>query len=170
EAAIVPPPQMCFDETLVLHLPPLTFEIRRLGGHTPACSVVHVPEEGVLFSGDVVMNGPCPGMREADAGRWIEALEWIEGLPVETVVPGHGEICGMDGVGRLKAYLTEIRGAMAGLVRSGRSREEAAAEESMEKFFWLEEPAGEYWLAQRKDTFRQGLERLYDEVKREQAA
>ena len=123
-----------------------------------------------MYAGDLAFHRVTPLAFEGHIGDWLAVCYRIKDRSPKTVVPGHGEICGLDGVGLLKAYLTEICGAMAGLVRSGRSREEAAAEESMEKFFWLEEPAGEYWLAQRKATFRQGLERLYDEVKRELAA
>jgi hypothetical protein len=89
-------PQICFEEDLTLHLHPLTFEIQRLGGHSPACSVVYVPEEGIVFSGDVVINDPCPGMRDANEVQWMKALSWIEELDVETIVPGHGEVCGKE--------------------------------------------------------------------------
>ncbi len=30
-----------------------------------------------------------PGMRDASINEWIEALAWMETLPVDHVVPGH---------------------------------------------------------------------------------
>ncbi len=165
EGAVVPPPQVCFEESLILHLPPLTFEVRRLGGHTPTCSVVHVPEERVLFPGDLVIESPCPGMRDANVGQWIQTLEWIEDLPVEHIVPGHGEVCGKEGVRRLRRYLMDIRETMERLVRAGRPKAEAVVDGSFEKFFWADTSRGTYWVEQRKDTFRRGLETLYEEVK-----
>jgi len=165
ENAVVPLPHICFDETLLLNLHPLTFEIRRLGGHSPACSVVYIPEEGILFAGDVVINEPAPGMRDANTAEWIAALTWIENLPVETIVPGHGEICGKDVVRQLIDRFEEMRGIMTRLLQSGASKQEAVKNDSFEKFFFADASRGNYWLQQRKATFREGLERLYDEVK-----
>ncbi len=167
DRAAVPLPELCFEEGLILHLPPLTFEMRRMGGHTPACSVVYIPEEKVLFGGDVVIDSPCPGMREANAGQWIRALEWIEALPVDRIVPGHGEVCGKEVVRRLKQYLSDVRETMRKCVRAGRAQSEAVKDPSFERFFWTDTSKGAYWAEQRKETFRKGLEKLYEEVKRE---
>ena len=163
--AVLPLPQVCFDEGMTLHLHPLTFEIYRLGGHTPACSSVYVPEEGVIFTGDVMINEPGPGMREARFQEWIGALAWIESLPVAHVVPGHGEICGIEEVRRFRNGFEEMWGMMEGLVKKGTEKEAAAADASFEKFFWSDTGRGESWIAHRRRTFRRGLENLYAEVR-----
>ncbi len=165
--ALVPLPQFCFEDSLILHLSPLTFEIHRKGGHSPACTSVLVPEEGVLFSGDVVINGPSMGMRDAHLGQWIEALSWVEGLNVDTIVPGHGEICGKDVPRTLRERLTEVLEGMRRLVQEGRSKREAVVDPSFAKFFHGDSSRGAYWLQQRKDTFREGLERVFEEAKKE---
>jgi cyclase len=165
----IPPPQFCFEESLILHLPPLTFEIYRKGGHSPACSSVYVPEEGVLFAGDVVINGPSAGMRDANAAEWIAGLNWVESLPVETIVPGHGDICGKEVVRRLRDYIEGLKGTMEKVVGEGKTKDEALVDASFEKFFHGDASRGAYWLQQRKDTFRAGLERLYQEVKESSA-
>jgi len=163
--AVVPLPQICFEDSLILHLPPLTLEIRRLGGHTPACSVVYIPEEKVIFTGDVIINSPTPGMREANVGQWLKGLEWIESLPVDRIIPGHGEAGGKELVGKLKEYLTGIQAAMEKLVQDGRPKKEAVVDASFDKFFRVDSSRGAYWVKSRKETFRRGLETLYDEVK-----
>ena len=163
--AVLPLPQVCFDAGMTLHLHPLTFEIYRLGGHTPACSSVYVPEEGVIFTGDVMINEPGPGMREARFQEWIGALAWIESLPVAHVVPGHGEICGTGEVRRFRNDFEEMWGMMEGLVKKGTEKEAAAADASFEKFFWSDTGRGESWVAHRRRTFRRGLENLYAEVR-----
>jgi cyclase len=165
--AIVPLPKICFDDTLILHFPPLTFHIRRLGGHTPACSVVFIPEEKVVFTSDVVIEERNPGRRDASLRQWISGLEWIEGLPVEQIVPGHGEVCGKEVVRRLKGYFQMIWGDMEKLVRAGRTKAEAAASDDFQKLFWADTSRGNYWVQQRRNTFRMGLEKAYDEVKGE---
>jgi cyclase len=163
--AVLPLPKICFEETLTLHFPPLTFEIRRMGGHTPACSVVYVPEERVIFTGDVVMDSRCPGMGEANLSQWVKALDWVECLPVDHIVPGHGGVCGKEVVRKLKEYLTEVRETMEKLVRAGRTKVEAVEDGSLEKFFWVDPARGAYWAQSRKETFRRALGSIYDEVK-----
>ena len=162
--AEIPPPAVCFDDHLTLHLAPLTFEIFRKGGHTPACTCVLVPEEGVLFSGDVMINEAGPGMRDASINEWIGALEWMEALPVDHIVPGHGEVCTVREVRDLKEQFIEIRGIMRGLVRAGRGQTEAAADPKFEKFFWSDTTRGPSWVEGRRVTFRKGLEKLYEEA------
>jgi len=61
---------------------------------------VHVPEEGVVFTGDNVFHKCRSWLQECDPWEWLGALRSIEALDVETIVPGHGEPCG-------KAYLKE---------------------------------------------------------------
>lgn len=162
--ANVPPPEICFEDSLTLHLAPLTFEICRKGGHTPACTCVFVPEERVLFSGDVMINEAGPGMRDASINEWIEALEWMEGLPVDHIVPGHGDVCTVREVRALKEQFIEIRGMMRSLVAAGTAKEAAAADSSFEKYFWSDTTRGPSWIEARHVTFRKGLEKLYDEV------
>lgn len=53
-------PQICFEEDLTLHLHPLTFEIHRLGGHSPACSLVRSGRGGALCGGRGDQR-PVPG-------------------------------------------------------------------------------------------------------------
>ncbi|MBT3349792.1 MAG: MBL fold metallo-hydrolase [Nitrospinaceae bacterium] len=163
--AVLPLPQVCFEKGMTLHLPPLTFEIHCLGGHTPACSSVYVPEEGVIFTSDVVINEPGPGMREAIFQQWIKGLEWIESLDVAYVVPGHGEICGIEEVRKFKNNFVEMWGLMKDLLDKGRDKETATADTVFEKFFWSDTSRGESWIEHRRRTFQKGLENLYTEVK-----
>ncbi len=164
ENAAVPLPQFCFEDNLTLHLPPLTFEIHRKGGHSPACTSVLVPQEGVLFAGDVVINGPSAGMRDAFVQEWIDALAWVEGLDIETIVPGHGEICGKEVATKLKNTLSGMMEIMVEVVAAGKEKAEATEDPKFLPYFHADETRGEYWLQQRKETFRDGLERLFDEV------
>jgi cyclase len=165
EAAVVPLPQICFDDSLYLHLTPLTFEIRRFGGHTPACSLVYIPEENVVFAGDIVIESPCPGMRDANVGDWLRALDWIQGLPIEKIVPGHGNIGGKEILVKLGNYLTDIRENMTRLVKNGLEKHEAVADPSFDRFYQADTNSGSYWARQREETFKKGLEKLYGDVK-----
>ena len=53
---------------------------------------------------------------------------------------------------------------MVEVVAGGKEKPEAVEDPKFLKYFHADDSRGEYWLQQRKDTFRDGLERLYDEV------
>jgi hypothetical protein len=80
------------------------------------------------------------------------ALDWIEGLPVDWVVPGHGNIGGKEILGKLGNYLTDIRENMKRLVRNGLEKHEAIADESFDRFYQADTQKGLFWG--RTDTFR----------------
>ena len=62
--------------------------------HTAGDLVVLLPEDKVLFSGDVALNGRTPYMRSPDVNprEWENLLRRLAQLDVEKVVPGHGTI------------------------------------------------------------------------------
>ncbi len=93
-------PSLTFIDGLTLHIGDHTFNIIHHPGHTAPQTSVHVPEEGIVFTGDNVFHKCRSWLQECDPWEWLDALKAIEALDVETIVPGHGEPCG-------KAYLKE---------------------------------------------------------------
>ena len=81
-----------FDETKSFTFGETAFELQRVGpAHTPGDSLLWLPEQRVLFSGDVVYIGRMLGvMPYSKSGHWIEAFETMAALEPEIVVPGHG--------------------------------------------------------------------------------
>ncbi len=79
-------------------------------GHTNADLIVLLPEEKVLFSGDLVVNGRLPYLQAADADPrgWEQILVRLASLDVEKVVPGHGKVGTRQSVGDSLAYLRKI--------------------------------------------------------------
>ncbi len=58
--------------------------------HTPEDMVVFLPQEKVLFAGDLVFRNRIPFVGQADSGHWIESLETILSMDAKIIVPGHG--------------------------------------------------------------------------------
>jgi cyclase len=79
--------------------------------HTPGDVVVIVPDDAVLYAGDVVVNGHWPVMWDADVAGWYAALDLLAALDVEVVVPGHGPAAGpelLDGMRRCFDLLVRL--------------------------------------------------------------
>jgi glyoxylase-like metal-dependent hydrolase (beta-lactamase superfamily II) len=97
-------------------------ELESVGpAHTRGDQLVWLPEQRVLFAGDLVENRFFPILPDADAhgSDWIALLERLEGTEPATVVPGHGAVGDAGLVRQVREYLEWIRS----LVREGRERE-----------------------------------------------
>ncbi len=76
-----------------LDLGGVTAEILFTPGHTPANLSVHVPQDGVVFSGDCVVEGYAPNLEAGgpvEWRTWLGSLDRIAALQPGAVVPGHG--------------------------------------------------------------------------------
>ncbi|MER6950626.1 MBL fold metallo-hydrolase [Nonomuraea sp. NPDC000554] len=124
------PPFLTFTDRVTLYSDDLRCEVRHVGGaaHTTNDSYVWIPERRVLFSGDLVFNGGTPFVLMGSVTGAIEALSQLDELGAETIVPGHGEVCGPEVIDRVRGYLrfvlaTAERGRAAGLTPLETARE-----------------------------------------------
>ena len=76
--------------------------------HTTNDIVVWIPERGVLFSGDLVFHGGTPFVAMGSVAGSLRALEALRELGAETIVPGHGPVCGPEVIDGQVAYLRFI--------------------------------------------------------------
>jgi glyoxylase-like metal-dependent hydrolase (beta-lactamase superfamily II) len=72
--------------------------------HTAGDVVVHLPDESVVFTGDVLFHGGHPIVWAGPVRNWIAACDRVLDLDAATVVPGHGPLATADAVGDLKGY------------------------------------------------------------------
>ena len=52
--------------------------------------MVHVPQRGVLFAGDLVFQGRIPYVGQADSQHWIASLGQLLACDAKLVIPGQG--------------------------------------------------------------------------------
>ena len=84
-------PTMVFDKRLTLWLGSLQVELMQLGrGHTKGDTVVWLPQEKIMFSGDLVEFGATPYCGDAYLNDWPETLDDIAALAPAKLVPGRG--------------------------------------------------------------------------------
>jgi len=88
---------------------------------------VLLPEERLLFAGDVAFHYVTPLAFEGHIGRWLEVCDRVDGLDVETIVPGHGPVGGKADLREMRGYLHYIRQQARAVFDAGRSEKEAAA-------------------------------------------
>jgi glyoxylase-like metal-dependent hydrolase (beta-lactamase superfamily II) len=84
-------PTLVFEHRLTLMLGGLEVEIMQLGrGHTKGDTVVWLPQERILFSGDLVEHGATPYAGDAYLAEWPATLDAIAALAPVKLVPGRG--------------------------------------------------------------------------------
>ncbi len=85
-------PTIVFERELTMFLGALEVRIMQLGrGHTKGDTVVWLPREKVLFSGDQVEFGATPYTGDAYHKDWPATLDRMLELGPEKLVPGRGE-------------------------------------------------------------------------------
>ena len=117
----VPPgltwPTMTFSGKMTLWLGSLEVQLLQLGrGHTKGDTVVWLPKEKVLFSGDLVEYEATPYAGDAYYEDWPATLDAIAALQPEKLVPGRG--AALVGAAQVQAGLDGTRGFVSELYAS----------------------------------------------------
>jgi glyoxylase-like metal-dependent hydrolase (beta-lactamase superfamily II) len=113
------------------------FKIKAVGpAHTPEDLVVYLPQEKVLFAGDLVFRNRIPYVGQADSRHWIAALDQLLRFDAQTVVPGHGPYStqARKDMQLTRDYLVYLRAAMARAARELEPFDEAYAATDWSRF------------------------------------
>jgi len=111
--------------------------IRHVGpSHTPEDLVVFVPQEKVLFAGDLVFRARIPFVGQADSRQWIKALDGLLAFDAGTIVPGHGpaSTAARDDMQLTRDYLVHLRTTMGTAAKNLDPFEEAYAAADWSRF------------------------------------
>ena len=106
------PPFLTYTDGVTLWSGDLRCEVRYVGtpAHTTNDSIVHIPERSVVFAGDLLFNGGTPFALMGSVSGWIEVLETVlRPLGAQTLVPGHGPVCGPEVIDDVLAYLRFVQ-------------------------------------------------------------
>lgn len=72
--------------------------------HTAGDVVVHLPDDGVVFTGDILFHGGHPIVWAGPVANWVAACERVLELDASVIVPGHGPLATPSAVADLKGY------------------------------------------------------------------
>ena len=85
------PPSVLFSKDLIFDDGKHRVELMHLGvAHTHGDAVAWLPKEGILFTGDVCVNGPYNYVGDGDVGQWVTTLDAARKLGAKIVCTGHG--------------------------------------------------------------------------------
>jgi glyoxylase-like metal-dependent hydrolase (beta-lactamase superfamily II) len=105
------PPTRTFDRELELRVGDRRVRLLEVGpAHTAGDVVVFLPDDGVVFTGDIVFHGGHPVVWAGPVGNWIAACDRVLALGASTVVPGHGPLATPDALRDTKGYFEYVGG------------------------------------------------------------
>jgi cyclase len=152
--------------TLTLHTNRPQVSVRPVGGANPGSVWVELPEQGVVFAGDLVTLNTHPFMSEANMTMWLDRLAELrdpEYFATKTV-PGRGSGYRRADTQKVSDYLTNMRDSVRDMMHERRGKIDVS--ELMPQFLdCFPIPAGENERVQRR--IKTGLEKVYEEVKAE---
>ncbi len=85
-------PRVVFNEEMVVRIGNKSVHVIHAPGPAPDTCVVHIPEEKVLFTGDLMMHIPMITQAQCDINAYKESLGKLHDLNLEVIVQGHGDI------------------------------------------------------------------------------
>ena len=119
-------PTMTFKGEMTLWLGKLQLKLLQLGrGHTKGDTVVWLPEQKILFSGDLVEYDATPYCGDAYFEDWPATLDAIAALKPEKLVPGRGPALTTPqqvqaGLAGTRAFVAELYAVVKEGVRAGK--------------------------------------------------
>lgn len=151
----VTPPTVVFDARMSLFQDDREIRLMHFGpAHTLGDVVIYVPDDRVLYAGDLLFLGSTPLLWEGSILNWIATIDELLSLDVQTVVPGHGPVCGPDGLREMQDYLRLI-------VREGRALHDAGVA-PLDAAYRIDLGPYESWVDKERITVN--LTRLYMEL------
>jgi glyoxylase-like metal-dependent hydrolase (beta-lactamase superfamily II) len=134
-------PTTTFERQLSLQVGDKAIELTDLGpAHTTSDTIVWVPGDRVVFTGDLLFNEGHPIMWAGPVENWIAACRYIIALDPEVVVPGHGPITDTTAVANMQSYFEYMRDEARARFDAGMDFETAARDMSLGPFRGWSDP------------------------------
>jgi cyclase len=121
-------PTQWFEDRRDLVVGGIEIQIVHLDAHTPGSAVVWAPQLHTLWTGDLIFEGRYPFIGDADIPEWLAVLKELPAFGAETVVPGHGRLCGEETMVALGDYLHGTWARTIDHLAQGHSADEAVAD------------------------------------------
>ena len=134
------PPNVTYTDVMTIHKGGREVQLHHPGrGHTGGDTLVFLPEERIVFTGDFFVGSPSGGrlpfMGDGFMDEWPASLERFKGLAFDVIVPGHGTPFRDRGqIVDLQNYLRDFWSQVSELRAEGLSAEEASERIDMSQY------------------------------------
>ena len=141
-AVTLAPPTLTFTDRVRLWSDDCPLDVSYVGqaAHTTNDSLVWLPEQEVLFCGDLLFNGGTPFLLMGSVRGAIDVLtNVVARIPARTIVPGHGAPCDYRLTGTVVGYLEFVLATAEKGIEAGLSPLELARQADLGEYAaWLD--------------------------------
>ena len=160
-------PEITFTDRLLLFKGDKEIHLIPLGGHTPATTVAYLPQDKLLFAGDLVITDRPPFLSQGDTKEWLKALRYLRKLRWDILIPGHGELTGEEATQNMSEFLRLVRRRVRSAYRAGLSKTETARGLRYLLNHW---PIPPFEKPKADRRFKSSLNRVWNEMRAEDKA
>lgn len=126
-------PDLTFSDSLTIYGSSLEIRLVHYPGHTMGDTVVYLPLQKVLITGDLLDDMPYTG--DGSPAELVKTLQQLDRLDFDIVIPGHGSIeQGHGHLHQIEALFAEIVKRVQTAVRSGLTLEETKKQVQVSEF------------------------------------
>ena len=108
--------------------------------HTGGDTIVYVPADKVVYTGDILFVEGTPIMWAGPVRNWLAACDLMLEKDIETVVPGHGPVTDKDGIRSMRSYLAYVEQETKKRHAAGLNAWDAAQDIALAEFGAWEDP------------------------------
>jgi cyclase len=155
-------PVAAVEDSLMIVDESRTLQFSILGpAHTDGDMILYLPQDKIIFAGDLFFNTALPSTDDAQMISWTHALEELLKLPATVFVPGHGPVAGRAEVEHFLQYLKDLRALVEPAVGRG---------EPLEQVLYETRIPARYASYSFQNFFPANLTRMYTELRNLQLA
>ncbi len=120
------PANIVFEKAMAIDLGGITVKLiySNLHSHAKGSIIVHIPEEDVLFTADILVTNTHPFVMDGNIQEWIKTIDTIMPMNVKNIIPGHGPLSTNKDLENMKNYLS---------IFDEQSKKLSATEKNLEK-------------------------------------
>jgi len=150
------PPSVTFEDNLIFNVGGNVVEFHFAGpAHTWGDIIAFLPRHKILFAGDLAFFHLVPYAHNGHVTKWLEAIDKIMKMDVDTIIPGHGPVGGKKDLAEMAEYFRVLKVETKKRYDAHMSAGQAAADIKMGKF--------DNWMGPERIVMN--TVRLYDEFK-----
>ncbi len=97
--------------------------------HTRGDGMVFLPDDGILCTGDAIVNGPFNFTGHSNTGNWPNVVSQAEALGPATILPGHGALGGPEIAAGQRQFFEELNAAVEEAFAAGTAIEDVVTVE-----------------------------------------
>jgi len=158
-------PNVVFDTAMTLHVAGASVELTHHRGHTRNSVIAYMPEDKVIFTGDIVCEVGLPSFQDSRLVDWFDALDFVETFDFDILVPGHGQVTDRSGVDRYRQMGRAVVADVADRIAKGQGEEQVVAEVRFEDAIHVATPENAGYPDDLIEWFQtRSISRIYEDV------